>query len=447
MSVDGGRDTIVALATGAGRSALAIIRFSGPACGDIAAALGATGLTPRTACLRTFRNAAGEPLDEGVAVFWASPASATGEDVLELHVHGGPAVIDALIEAALATGLCRAAEPGEFTRRGFENDKLDLLQAEAVGDLIDSETEAQRRQALALYAGKGSERVRNWRDAGLEILAALEAEIDFPDEADVPEDVAAGVDRRIGALRSDLEAAIEEAEAGARVRDGVSIAIIGPPNAGKSSLVNRLSGREAAIVSDIPGTTRDIVEVRLILAGLPVWIADTAGLREASDVIEAEGVKRALSRAETADIRLGVIDATEPAGGPEVLDALRPGDALVLNKSDLSNGHLDPLSALKHLAVSAKTGQGVEALLAWLEGEIAARFLSAPRVALSRRRHTEALKQAIEALDRSLAARRLGAELAGEDVRAALRALASLTGEIDVEDVLGAIFTKFCIGK
>ena len=440
-------ETILAPATGAGRAALAIVRVSGTQAAALGQALGASGLRPRTAHLRTFRDGSGAAIDEGVALFWPGPGSATGEDVLELHIHGGQAIVDAITEAALATGLCRLAAPGEFTRRAFENGRMDLLQAEAVADLIDAETDAQRRQALSLYAGEGSARVADWRARGLAILAALEAEIDFPDEADVPADVAAGVDRDIIALRDALTEAAGEADAGARVRDGVSVAVIGAPNAGKSSLVNGLAGRDAAIVSDVPGTTRDVVEVRLILSGAPVWIADTAGLREAADQIEAEGVRRALRRAEEADIRVGVFDAS--AGGPDagLLAALRAGDVLVANKADRVRWAGSGPEGVKVMALSAKTGEGVGSLVDWLEVEIARRFLSAPRGALSRRRHTEALSRAVAALDRALQARGLGPELAGEDVREALRALSSLTGEIDVEEVLGAIFSKFCIGK
>ena len=326
----GPSDTIIALASGSGRAGVAVIRMSGSgsaallkgmtrmpasrsgeAGGDMANVSRETSATqtfppPRRAVIRTLHDGEGGFLDEALVLWMPGPKSYTGEDVAELHVHGGPAVVEAVIGAALATRLCRVAEPGEFTRRAFDAGRLDLTQAEAISDLIDAETEGQRRQAGRLYQGEAARVFEGWRGLLVSAMAALEASIDFPDEADIPGEINLTALEPIEALAVDLEAALGDAGRLATVREGFRIAILGPPNAGKSSLMNRLARREAAIVSPIAGTTRDVVEVRLVLSGFPVWVADTAGLREASDAIEAEGIRRALARADEADLRIWV---------------------------------------------------------------------------------------------------------------------------------------------
>lgn len=325
--------TIVALASGAGRAGVAVVRVSGPMAGAVLGALVGALREPRVATLVRLRDpTSGEELDRGLALWFPAPASFTGEDVAELHVHGGPAVVEAVIRACLSAGA-RPAEPGEFTRRAFENGKLDLAQAEGLADLVDAETEGQRRQALRQSKGSLSALYEGWRTRLIEAAALIEAEIDFPDEG-LPGALAQRAELILRSLAAEMGAHLDDSHRGERIRDGYRIAIIGAPNAGKSSLLNALARREAAIVSELPGTTRDVVEVRLVLGGFPVWIADTAGLREAADAVEAEGVRRALVRAEEADLRVGLVEAG--AALPSVLTAnLKPGDILAFSKSDL----------------------------------------------------------------------------------------------------------------
>jgi tRNA modification GTPase len=335
-------DTIAALATGAGRAGVAVIRLSGPDAGATLSALTARDLPkPRMATREAFCDPrTGVSLDDGLALWFPGPHSFTGEDVVELHIHGGPAVIAAVIDAALSQPGVRPAEPGEYTRRAFENGKLDLAEAEGLADLVDAETEGQRRQALRQRRGALSAVYEGWRARLIEGAALIEAEIDFPDE-DLPAALAQRAGPILQALADDMGQHLNDAHRGERIRDGFRIAIIGPPNAGKSSLLNALAQREAAIVSDIPGTTRDIVEVRLVLAGFPVWIADTAGLREAADAIEAEGVRRALARAEEADLRIGVVEA---GSDPRSVQALSPWTRLICWCAIQARSHGPPAS-------------------------------------------------------------------------------------------------------
>lgn len=376
-------------------------------------------------------------IDDALVLWFPAPKSFTGEDVAELHLHGGPAVIDAALAACLALPGVRLARPGEFTRRAFEHAKLDLTEAEGLGDLIDAETEGQRLQALRQMEGALGRLYEGWRTQLIDAMALLEAAIDFPDE-DLPADLAARVGPRISALEAEFRAHLVDGWRGERVRDGFRIAILGPPNAGKSSLLNALARREAAIVSDIPGTTRDVVEVRLVLGGFPVWLADTAGLREASDVIEAEGVRRALERAEAADLRLGLVEAdAEPDAA--LLAALKPGDILIRSKADLGAG--------EGVAISAKTGAGIAALEVLLTERVAKALSAQETPALTRTRHRALVEEAAAALIAAQAALALGPELGAEDLRRAADALGRLTGRIDVEHLLDQVFSSFCIGK
>lgn len=433
--------TIVALASGAGRAGVAVLRLSGPQAGAALEALTDRPPPPaRRAARRAFcEPASGLSLDDGLALWFPGPASFTGEDVAELHVHGGPAVVAAMIQACLAVPGLRPAEPGEFTRRAFENGKLDLAEAEGLADLVDAETEGQRRQALRQRRGALSALYEGWRAKLIEAAALMEAEIDFPDE-DLPGALAQRAGPILAALTADMGNHLDDSHRGERVRDGYRIAIIGPPNAGKSSLLNALAQREAAIVSEIPGTTRDVVEVRLVMAGYPVWIADTAGLREAADSIEAEGVRRALERAEEADLRLGVVEGDLPLPA-NLAASLRPEDLLIRAKADLGS------PSAPGRRVSVLTGEG----LAELEAELAARVsaaLSQEEVpALTRARHRRLVEEARAALERAIPALSVGPELAAEDVRLAASAIGRLTGRIDVEDLLDEIFSSFCIGK
>ena len=451
--VRGLADTIIALASGAGRAGIAVIRTSGSQSEDLLKRLtGARGVSretpaPRRATVRALHDADGGFIDEAMVLWMPGPASYTGEDTVELHVHGGPAVVDAVLQTAIGTGLCRIAEPGEFTRRAFESGRMDLTQAEAIGDLIDAETEGQRRQAGRLYQGEASRVFETWRGLLLTAMAALEASIDFPDEADIPGEINLSALGPIAALVDELDAALGDAGRLNAVREGFRIAILGPPNAGKSSLMNRLARREAAIVSPIAGTTRDVVEVRLVLAGFPVWVADTAGLREASDAIEAEGVRRALARAKEADLRIWVRDASDVSR--ETLAAPKAGDIEVLNKADLIE--VAPARARSDdvFVVSARTGAGFEALEQGLIRLVRERLEGDEAPLVTRARHRELVREALAAVERALdgAQRGMGAELVSEDLRLAAQALGRITGTIDAEDLLDRIFSQFCVGK
>jgi tRNA modification GTPase len=382
----------------------------------------------------------GESIDDGLALWFPTPKSVTGEDVAELQLHGSRAVLAAVMAALARQGL-RLAEPGEFTRRAFLNGKLDLTQAEAVADLAAAETEAQRRQALRQLEGALGEIYHGWSERLLRLLAHLEAAIDFPDE-DLPPEIEVRVAAESAALLGEIEAHLADNRRGERLRDGIAVAIVGPPNAGKSSLLNQLARREAAITSPIAGTTRDVIEVAIDLAGYPAVLADTAGLRDSVDVIEQEGLRRALARADAAELRLFVFDAVRPADTAGAAAWPGPDTLLVANKIDLvpDRGCL-PSGAL---AVSALTGEGLPQLIETLAARIAGHYdIAAPL--LTRARHREALETAAAAVQRSLAAGL--PELRAEDLRLAWRSLGRITGRADVEDLLDVIFADFCLGK
>ncbi|MEQ8179360.1 MAG: tRNA uridine-5-carboxymethylaminomethyl(34) synthesis GTPase MnmE [Amphiplicatus sp.] len=436
-------DTIFARASGAGKAGVAVFRVSGPEAFVVALRLCGKLPAPRRASVRALRDASGEIIDRGLALLFKGPASFTGEDVAEFHVHGSRAVEAALIEA-LAEAGARPAEAGEFTRRALENGKLDLAQVEALSDLIDSETSEQRRQAWGQLDGRLSALAEGWRRRLIEVLAPLEADIDFPDEEGVPAAVAARAGPAIDALMEELRSYRASSIRLRTIRAGINIAIVGAPNAGKSSLLNRLAGSDVAIVSETPGTTRDVIEVRLDLGGLPVVLADTAGLREATeDAIESEGMRRALKRAEDAAIRVIVGDSVSRETPP----LLQPGDFLVWNKTDLASPPKESPPGVRVCALSAKTGKGVDAFIAALTDAVRDRFQPSGEAGLTRLRHVQAVEKAIAALERARARVETDAELAAEDARLAARALGEITGAVDVEDVLGEIFSSFCIGK
>ncbi len=443
-------DTIYAPATAAGRAAVAVVRISGPKTEAVLEAL-AGGVPPaRHAALRTLVGPDDEPIDRALVLFFPGPGSYTGEDVAEFHVHGGTAVVEAVLDALSDHGL-RLAQPGEFTRRAFENGKLDLAQAEGVADLVDAETDAQRRQALEQLGGRLSDVQARWSDALLEALAMLEAAVDFADE-EVPADVAARARPALERLAGELEAAASDAERGERVREGYRIALIGAPNAGKSTLLNALSGRDAAIVTATPGTTRDIIEVPTVLAGYKTLLADTAGLRETGDEIEAEGVRRARAWAAGADLRLWLVDGSADLMPPPPME-LREGDLCLITKRDLPNGKAGAAAAAKArrlgLGCAELTARGPSDI-AWLKSTLEERVIDAlagaEPPAATRIRHQELLTEAAERLRHALSHDE-HLELAAEDVRLAARALDRITGRIDPEQVLGRIFATFCIGK
>lgn len=442
-------DTIFARASGAGRAGVAVFRLSGPAAFSLTAALVGPLPPARQAALRDVRTPDGDLIDRGLVLVFKAPASYTGEDVAELHLHGGKAV-EAALYAALSLLGARPAEAGEFTRRALVNGKLDLAEIEGLADLLDAETALQRKQALGQLGGRLSGRAEAWRERLIAILAPLEADIDFPDEEGVPAAIAARAGPEIEALVEALEASLATAARAQSLRDGVKVALLGAPNAGKSSLLNRLAGSERAIVAASPGTTRDVVEVRLDLGGAPVVLADTAGLRsQTTDDVEAEGIRRTRMTAEEADLRVFVADRGAGEIDPAILALVRPGDFLVWSKKDLgaipgtppqafdSPGHIFP--------VSAKTGEGVEAFLGRLT-ESARSRVDAGDGALTRARHVRLVRSALSELK---AAREMigEPELAAEHVRLAIRSLGGITGAVGVEDVLDAIFASFCIGK
>lgn len=445
-------DTIFAPATAAGRAAVAVVRLSGPRAAEALSRLtGRAPPKPRIAALRPLRDSSGEVIDRGLVLWFPGPASYTGEDSAELHVHGGVAVVSRIVEALSATGL-RLAEPGEFTRRAFENGRMDLAQAEAVGDLIDAETEAQRRQALEQLDGALGQAQARWRSALIEALAVFEAAVDFPDE-EIPADVAARARPILAQLIVDLEHAVADAVRGERVREGWKIALVGAPNAGKSTLLNALTGRDAAIVTAVPGTTRDVIEAPLVLGGYKVLLADTAGVRATDDVVEAEGVRRARAWAESADLRVWVVDGALDEAAGEGVDLTRRGDLCVIAKADLPPGAAGSWAereatsrGLSWIHLSATSADTVADLKRRLTERVVEALAGDETPAATRVRHRDLLGEALERLRRALMEEGLP-ELAAEDVRLAGRALDRITGRIHPEDVLDRVFASFCIGK
>ena len=452
------RSTIFALSSGRPPAAIAVVRISGPQARRALERLTGRVPQPRQATLvRVRESASGEVIDEALALWFPAPASETGEDVAELQLHGGHAVIAGVLKSLSAVKDCRMAEPGEFTRRAFENGKLDLTAVEGLGDLIAAETAAQRRQAFQQLKGLIGDRAEAWRQRLIQALALVEARIDFSDEADVPEDLITPGMKIARALRDEIAAALADGGRGERLRDGLVVAIAGPPNAGKSTLFNRLARREAAIVSPFAGTTRDVIEIHLDLDGYPVTVLDTAGIRDSAEPVEQEGVRRARERAAAADLVLWVID---PSAGDLAANGYPENLAnaeiwLVRNKIDLADAS-SCVKITRHdnneykfiLSISALTGQGFEALSGALSAYAKTYFASTEAAVITRARHRHALEDSVAALDRALARNHSTAEeLIAEELRSAATTLGRLTGRVDVEDILDVIFRDFCIGK
>jgi len=430
-------DTIYAVASGRVKAGVAVVRVSGPRAFAAAEALAGTLPEPRRAGLRRLHDAEGELIDEALVLCFEAGASFTGETVVELHVHGSLAVVAATLDALGKIDGMRPAEAGEFSRRALENDRLDLAQIEGMADLIEAETDAQRRQALRLFSGALGEKVALWRRDLIRAAALVEATIDFVDE-DVPESVVPEVGELLARVQNALRAELAGAGAAERIRDGFEVAIVGAPNAGKSTLLNALAGREAAITSEFAGTTRDVIEVRMDIAGLPVTLLDTAGLRDAMDPVEAMGVARATGRAVAADLRLFLLE--DPQETP-VLE-VRQGDLLVLGKADVRNA---PPGV--H-AVSGLTGQGLSVLISEIGDILRARAAGAATI--TRQRHLVAIGEAVRALELAQNVLEEGdqvPELVAAEVRRCVGSLEALVGRIGVEDYLGEIFSSFCIGK
>jgi len=382
-------------------------------------------------------------LDEALVLRFVAPRSYTGEDSAELHLHGGRAVVEAASTALIALGL-RPAEPGEFTRRAFQNGRMDLAQAEAVADLIDAETDAQKSQALGQLDGALSAAYAGFRRDLLKALSLVEAEIDFPDE-EVPDNLARTAGPILDALAADLRAALADSDRGRRVREGYRIVLIGETNAGKSSLFNALVAREAAIVTPIAGTTRDVLDADIMIGGYAVTLSDTAGLRDSDDPVEAEGIRRARLRAEGADLRLWVRSPSTEGDTDPAFGFIRSSDLQVLNKSDL--GAVATAPDLEALSVSTTTGQGLSELHDWIAARLARDLSGADFPAVTRERHRRRLAEALAAVEAGRRALDLAPEMAGDDLRRAADALARVTGAIGVEDILGEVFSSFCIGK
>jgi len=446
--------TIFALSSGRAPSAIAVVRVSGPEAGLVLTTLAGKLPAPRQASHRLLRDGVGQPIDDSVVLWFPGPASTTGEDVAEFHVHGGRAVLSALLAAVSVIPNTRAAEPGEFTRRAFENGKLDLTEAEGLDDLIHADTDRQRRQALRQLQGLLGDRARDWRERIIEASALIEAGIDFSDEGDVPSELMAPAVKAIRALHDEIANVLAAQGHSERLRDGLVVAIAGEPNVGKSTLMNQLARREVAIVSPHAGTTRDVIEVQLDLDGYPVTVIDTAGIRETDDPVEQEGVRRARARAEDADLVLWLIEG-DRAVDPSAIRSLWVSDGtsgpsagsvwIVRNKIDLEGvGEAWPQG---EFGISASRGDGIPDLVDALVKFAAAFFGTGEGALVTRVRQRDLLRRASDSLRRSLDLVEEGEELAAEELRAAAYALGRLLGRVDVEDVLGAIFEKFCIGK
>ncbi len=449
-------DTICALSSAPGRAGIAVVRVSGPMAKAVLEAVAGGLPEPRRASLRTIRDPkTGQDIDRGIILLYAGPSSFTGEDVVEILLHGGRAVVASVLAALRALG-CRLAEPGEFARRAFENGKIDLTEAEGIADLIDAETEAQLRQAVAQAGGALHRLYDGWRGSLLDAMALTEAGIDFSDEADVAEDAAARAQEIVVGLASKLAEHLRDGRRGEILRDGFRVVLAGAANVGKSSLLNALAQREVAIVSAEAGTTRDVIEARLDLEGLPVIVSDTAGIRDAESLVEREGIRRTIERGRAADLVLWVVEASALQSAPPVVlgeDGARM--VLVVNKCDLRGSGdargsfpLQDYPAISRAVdVSAATGQGLPELVAIIAQLARERIAPDDGPVITQARHREALEDCARCLQDYLAQDLLRQELAAEDLRRAANALGRITGRVDAEEVLGRIFSRFCIGK
>lgn len=451
-TVDKGQaDTIFALSSGSLPAGIAVFRLSGPeAIRIISDVTKSTLPKPRQAALRRIQNPeTGDIIDQALVILFPAPKSFTGEDVVEIHAHGGRAVAHA-IDELLIQQKARPAEAGEFTKRAFHNGCLNLVEAEGLADLIHAETEAQRKLAISQMEGRLTQLYDGWRKRLLRALALIEAEIDFSDE-DIPEHLFEQVRPDLRELRHNILDHLEDGHKGERLRQGIKMAILGKPNAGKSSLINMLAKRDVAIVSDVEGTTRDVIDVHLDLGGYPVTVADTAGLRASSDEIEREGIRRAIEKAEEADLKIIMIDARDDTIDPLLVAQIDDRAQVIVNKTDLmdeqslGNNQKDFTTACYPMSV--KTGQGMKHWLDAVTQWVGENYNLASKPVLTRARHRYALMEAVEHLDRALEMGRIDDVLAAEDVRLAMRAVGRITGHVDVEDLLDVIFSEFCIGK
>jgi len=442
--------TIYALSSGPGISGVAVVRVSGKETAEVVKKLTGEELpSPRVATLKKFNKIdTNELIDEGVIIWFPGPNSYTGEDLAEFHVHGSRAVVSALHSSISKFKNCRLAEPGEFTKIAFQNGKINLLKAESIADLVSSETEIQRKQAIKIMSGKSSNQFNSWREKLLKILSHIEAKIDFPDE-DLPKDILSKIQKTSDLVSSEIKKILDDQKVGERIREGFKIAIVGPINAGKSSLLNYLSKRDVAIVSEIAGTTRDVIETHLNLDGYPVVVSDTAGIRDSKNEIEKKGIKLALNRAEDADLKLVIVDAKNVDFTGVLKDLVDENAILVVNKSDLLNGKLnDKLKKHDHILISIKNNSNLDKLILKIKSKLENKFLSHGDILITRERHRQHLEQCINHLQNFK--NKNGTEefdKAAEDLRLATRHLGMIVGKVDVEEILGSIFNDFCIGK
>ena len=441
---------IYALSTGPGISGIAVIRVSGKNTAEVVKRLTGTKLpSPRVATLKKFnKNGGKELIDEGVIIWFPAPNSYTGEDLAEFHVHGSRAVVNAMHLAISKIKNCRLAEPGEFTKKAFQNGRINLLKAESIGDLISSETEIQRKQALKIMSGHSSDKFNSWRKKLLKILSHIEAKIDFPDE-DLPKNIIREIQKISNNVLKEIKKALNDQKVGERIRSGFKIAIIGPPNSGKSSLLNYLSKRDVAIVSETAGTTRDVIETHLNLDGYPVIVSDTAGIRNSKNEIEKKGIKIALSHAQDADLRL-VIVSTRNADFTGVFKGFLTKNAiLVINKSDLLRGKLDSkFKKYEHVLISIKKDLNLNKLITKIKSKLKNKFTTTEDILITRERHRQNLINCAQHLEKFQKKKSVqDFDKAAEDLRLATRHLGMIVGKVDVEELLGSIFNDFCIGK
>ena len=442
--------TIYALSSGPGISGVAIVRVSGPSASEVIRLLTGKEIPkPRMASLRKINNInTSELIDEGIIIWFPGPESYTGEDMAEIHVHGSKAVVSALQNEISKIKSCRLAEPGEFTKVAFQNGKINLLKAESIADLISAETEIQRLQAVKIMRGKSSEKFNELREKLLKILSFVEAKIDFPDE-DLPEDNLKKIKQESADVLNEINKILNDQKVGEIIREGFKIAIVGPTNAGKSSLLNNLSNREVAIVSEIAGTTRDVVETHLNIDGYPVIISDTAGIRDSKDEIERKGIKLSLKKAENADLKLVVVDAKNIDLSGFLNDLLKDDAILVVNKSDLLKEKLDPkILKFNHVLISLKDNLQIDLLILKIKNSLKNKFITEEDILITRERHRQHLLQCANYLKNFLDKNdKKDFDKAAEDLRLATRHLGMIVGKVDVEEILGSIFNDFCIGK
>ena len=442
--------TIYALSTGPGVSGVAIVRVSGPDASTVIKSITGKAIPkPRMATLRKINNInTSKLIDEGIIIWFPGPESYTGEDMAEIHIHGGKAVIQAIHETISKVKNCRLAEPGEFTKLAFINGKINLLKAEAIADIISAETEIQRLQAVKIMEGKSASKFNELREKLLKILSFVEAQIDFPEE-DLPKDNLKKIKNNSNEVLNEVEKILNDQKIGETIREGYKIAIIGPANVGKSSLLNNLSSREVAIVSETAGTTRDVIETYLNLDGYPVIISDTAGIRESKNEIEKKGIKLTLDKAENADLKLVVMDAKSVDLSAILRDFLKKDAILVLNKADTLKKNLDPeVKRLDHVLISLKENSNIDKLILKIKDKLKNKFVFSKNILITRERHRQHLKQCVNHLKKfNKKNEQKDFDKSAEDLRLATRHLGMIVGKVDVEEILGSIFNDFCIGK